>query len=252
MFDGAVVSKPNSHFSKTNIFIYKSFSTKSASINYMIIILYEIYFKSPCRMQRNIISNNNGVHQACAACKHQRKKCSENCILAPYFPSSRRREFKAVHKVFGVSNITKFVRNAQEGDRRKVVDSLIWEALSRQKDPINGSYGEYTKVYNEYKRLFDELKMFRDHQNQLVQVQPQGKVRAETPDHNAVDYHHLHHGNHKNGIVDSTTIYNTYCSNYLQDLDSLRTEVVIPNIQQHSQSYYIAGTTNLMIFVKIN
>jgi hypothetical protein len=217
----------------------------------MIIILHEVYFKSPCRMQRNI-SNNNGMHQACAACKHQRKKCSENCILAPYFPSSRSREFKAVHKVFGVSNITKFVRNAQEGDRRKVVDSLIWEALSRQRDPINGSYGEYTKVYNEYKRVFDELKMFRDHQNQLVQVPPQGKVRAETPDHNAVDYHHLHHGNHKNGIVDSNTIYNTYCSNYLQDLDSLRTEVVIPNIQQQSQSYYIAGTTNLMFFVKIN
>jgi hypothetical protein len=171
-------------------------------------------------MQRN--SNNNGMHQACAACKHQRKKCSENCILAPYFPSNRSKEFKAAHKVFGVSNITKLVRNAQEVDRRRVVDSLIWEAINRQKDPINGSYGEYIKVCNEYKKIFEELKMFREHQNQLLQMPP-------------------HHHENKNGIMDSTTIYNTYCSNYFQDLQSLRTEVVIP-IQQHSQSYYIAGT----------
>ena len=205
-------------------------------------------------MQRN----NNGMHPACAACKHQRKKCSENCILAPYFPANRSREFHAVHKVFGVSNITKLVKNAKEEDRRRVVDSLIWEACCRQRDPIHGPYGEYTKVYNEYKKVFNELKIFRG-QNQLLQMPSQGlksvqdliacngtkgKHKAEAVD-NALDYLH----ENKNGIIDST-IYNTYCSNYLQDLENMRQEVVIP-FQQHSQPYYITGT-NFLIFVTIN
>ncbi|KAK6286564.1 hypothetical protein POUND7_012743 [Theobroma cacao] len=121
-------------------------------------------------MQRN---NNNGVaaagvHPACAACKHQRKKCDENCILAPYFPADRSREFQAVHKVFGVSNATKIVRNANtQEDRKRVADSLIWEAFCRQKDPVLGPYGEYRKIY-------EELTLYKS-QNQMMLLQVQGR-----------------------------------------------------------------------------
>lgn len=195
-------------------------------------------------MQRNNIS---GMHQACAACKHQRKKCSESCTLAPYFPSNRSREFHAVHKVFGVSNITKLVKNAKEEDRRRVVDSLIWEACCRQRDPIHGPYGEYTKVYNEYKKVLDELKRFRG-QNQVLQFPSLGlksvqdliacnngtKGEHKVEVDNALDYLH----GKKNGIIDSD-IYSTY-SNYLQEFQNLRPEVVSP-FQQHSQPFYITG-----------
>ncbi|TYK09538.1 LOB domain-containing protein 2 [Cucumis melo var. makuwa] len=101
-------------------------------------------------MQRH----NNGLLQAtpaCAACKHQRKKCHETCPLAPYFPADRNREFQAVHKVFGVSNVTKMVKNVREEDKRKAVDSLIWEAVCRQNDPVLGPYGEYKRVLEEVK-----------------------------------------------------------------------------------------------------
>ncbi|KAL2328145.1 hypothetical protein Fmac_021572 [Flemingia macrophylla] len=194
-------------------------------------------------MQRN----NTGMHAACAACKHQRKKCSENCILAPYFPSNRIREFHAVHKVFGVSNITKLVKNAKEEDRRRVVDSLIWEACCRQRDPIHGPYGEYTKVYNEYKKVLDELKRFKG-QNQLLQfphlglksvqdlIACKGEHKAEVDN---ISWENYLHGI-KNGIIHDSDIYNTYCSNYLQEFQNMRAEVVIP-FQQHSQPYYIAG-----------
>ncbi|OMO53695.1 hypothetical protein CCACVL1_28437 [Corchorus capsularis] len=122
-------------------------------------------------MQRN---NNNGsiataaagggVHPACAACKHQRKKCDENCILSPYFPADKSREFQAVHKVFGVSNATKIIRNANsDEDRKKVADSLIWEAFCRQKDPVLGPYGEYRKIY-------EELTLYKS-QNQMMLLQ---------------------------------------------------------------------------------
>ncbi|KAH9608971.1 hypothetical protein KSS87_020924 [Heliosperma pusillum] len=107
---------------------------------------------------------NNGIsgtHQACAACKHQRKRCTEKCILAPFFPAEKVREFQAVHKVFGVSNVQKIVRSLHtDEDRRRAADSLVWEALCRQKDPILGPFGEYRKIY-------EELKLYQ------TRVQPQ-------------------------------------------------------------------------------
>ncbi|XP_062151817.1 LOB domain-containing protein 2 [Alnus glutinosa] len=115
-------------------------------------------------MQGNNIGTAGTTHPACAACKHQRKRCTEGCILAPYFPAHRSREFQAVHKLFGVSNVTKIVRSLKEDDRKMAVDSLVWEASCRQKDPVLGPYGEYRKV-------FDELNMYRgQNQNQLMQM----------------------------------------------------------------------------------
>lgn len=109
----------------------------------------------------NNISNNSSLHQACASCKHQRKKCNNECILSPYFPARKTKEFQAVHKVFGVSNVQKMVRTVREEDRTKLSDSLTWEALWRQKDPILGSYGEY-------RRICEELKLYKS----LVHNQP--------------------------------------------------------------------------------
>lgn len=100
------------------------------------------------------ISNNSSSHQACASCKHQRKKCNNECILSPYFPARKTKEFQAVHKVFGVSNVQKMVRTVREEDRTKLSDSLTWEALWRQKDPVLGSYGEY-------RRICEELKLYK-------------------------------------------------------------------------------------------
>ncbi|KAJ0236071.1 LOB domain-containing protein 2 [Hirschfeldia incana] len=116
-------------------------------------------------MQRNStnnnISNNPSSHQACASCKHQRKKCNNECILSPYFPARKTKEFQAVHKVFGVSNVQKMVRTVREEDRTKLSESLTWEALWRQKDPVLGSYGEY-------RRISEELKLYKS----LVHNQP--------------------------------------------------------------------------------
>ncbi|KAG2320209.1 hypothetical protein Bca4012_053494 [Brassica carinata] len=118
-------------------------------------------------MQRNSTNNNNSIsnntssHQACASCKHQRKKCNNECILSPYFPARKTKEFQAVHKVFGVSNVQKMVRTVSEEDRTKLSESLTWEALWRQRDPVLGSYGEY-------RRISEELKLYKS----LVHTQP--------------------------------------------------------------------------------
>ncbi|KAM7271494.1 hypothetical protein ACFE04_030708 [Oxalis oulophora] len=110
----------------------------------------------------NIPNGNSNVHQACASCKHQRKKCPSDCVLAPYFPADKTRDFQAVHKVFGVANVGRFLRSVKEEERKYVAHSLIWEAYCRQKDPILGPYGEY-------KKIFDELKLYKtQNQNQFL------------------------------------------------------------------------------------
>ncbi|XP_057953925.1 LOB domain-containing protein 2 [Malania oleifera] len=123
-------------------------------------------------MQRN--SNGTaGAHPACAACKHQRKKCDDKCILAPFFPADKTQEFQAVHKVFGVSNVQKIVKSLpRDEDRRRAADSLVWEAFCRQRDPVLGSYGEYRRVY-------DELKLYKSQYCQSLQNIPAVAAAAQ-------------------------------------------------------------------------
>ncbi|CAN0913629.1 LOB domain-containing protein 2 [Linum grandiflorum] len=99
----------------------------------------------------------NGAHSACASCKHQRKKCAEDCILAPVFPAEKTREFQAVHKVFGVSNVVKMMRRVEARDRERVAESLVWEANSRENDPVLGAMRQYQRLQEEKKQLEIEL-----------------------------------------------------------------------------------------------
>ena len=232
-------------------------------------------------MQRN---NNNSsttssVQSACAACKHQRKKCSEDCKLARYFPANRSKEFQAVHKVFGVSNVTKIVQNANdEESRQKVVDSLIWEAFWRQKDPVSGPYGEYQRICEELKLYRSQTLMqnhnHRNQNHQLVQLPGQGGMIYRSSSQPLMGWNNgmntnngisvsgneqLDYNNHDNGnnsIVDLDTY--SFASHFVQSPKNLKQErevgtVVIPLQQQQqqrqqpsinsgfSQQYYIPG-----------
>lgn len=62
-------------------------------------------------------NNSNSPPQAvvvmspCAACKILRRRCSaDKCVLAPYFPPSDPAKFTIAHRVFGASNIIKFLQ----------------------------------------------------------------------------------------------------------------------------------------------
>lgn len=84
-----------------------------------------------------------GGRGACAVCKHQRRKCEPNCELAAYFPAHRMNDFRALHLVFGVANLTKLIKaNASEAGRRRAAETLTWEARWRECDPSDGCYRE--------------------------------------------------------------------------------------------------------------
>ncbi|KAK1414236.1 hypothetical protein QVD17_29978 [Tagetes erecta] len=78
--------------------------------------------------------------QACAACRYQRRKCAPDCILAPYFPHDRQRQFQNAHKLFGVSNITKIIRNLDRVQKDEAMRTIIYQSDVRSIDPVGGCY----------------------------------------------------------------------------------------------------------------
>ena len=50
------------------------------------------------------------VQRTCAACKILRRRCTDRCVLAPYFPPTEPFNFIIAHRVFGASNIIKSVQ----------------------------------------------------------------------------------------------------------------------------------------------
>ncbi|XP_031126681.1 LOB domain-containing protein 2-like [Ipomoea triloba] len=209
------------------------------------------------------MQRSNGT-TACASCKHQRKKCTEKCVLAPFFPAEKGREFQAVHKVFGVSNVTKMVRNLKEEERGRAVESLVWEAICRHNDPVLGPFGEYRRVY-------EELKLYKS------QYEPTGMVigwnnaapaannndgRTTTNNNNVVHNNNDNNNNNNNNSLNyihsngnnSVVGYNNYPINHPQNFEKLRREsdngstVILP-ARQHpingfNQQYFIAGQYN--------
>ncbi|XP_004967330.1 LOB domain-containing protein 15 [Setaria italica] len=89
-------------------------------------------------------NGGGGGGGACAVCKHQRRKCEPNCELAAYFPAHRMNDFRALHLVFGVANLTKLIikANATDAARRRAAETLTWEARWRERDPAEGCYRE--------------------------------------------------------------------------------------------------------------
>ncbi|KAF7843136.1 protein MANNAN SYNTHESIS-RELATED 1-like isoform X1 [Senna tora] len=74
----------------------------------------------------------------CAACKSLRRKCPQDCVLAPYFPSSNPQRFASVHKVFGAGNITKMLQQLPEHLRGEAAECMCIEASLRVEDPVYG------------------------------------------------------------------------------------------------------------------
>ncbi|KAF7830916.1 LOB domain-containing protein 12-like [Senna tora] len=82
----------------------------------------------------------------CASCKLLRRRCAENCIFAPYFPSDDPQKFAIVHKVFGASNVGKMLQELRAEQRADAVSSLVYEANARVRDPVYGSLESASRI----------------------------------------------------------------------------------------------------------
>ncbi|GAB4825399.1 LOB domain-containing protein 1 [Ancistrocladus abbreviatus] len=97
------------------------------------------------------------VASPCAACKILRRRCAETCVLAPYFPPSEPLKFTIAHRVFGASNIIKFLQELPECQRADAVSSMVYEANARIRDPVYGCAGAICQLQKQVSELQAQL-----------------------------------------------------------------------------------------------
>ncbi|XP_068649162.1 protein LATERAL ORGAN BOUNDARIES-like [Aristolochia californica] len=135
-------------------------------------------------------SNGSGI-QACAACKYQRRKCTPDCILAPYFPPENQPQFLNAHRLFGVSNILKIIKNLDAVQRSEAMRSIIFQADARARDPVGGCYAIIIDLWRQIQRDTAELDsvmrylaVYRDQFVRTAQTQglpPPAIIPAQNP-----------------------------------------------------------------------
>lgn len=131
----------------------------------------------------NAASSASSLHSPCAACKILRRRCSDKCALAPYFPPTELVRFTSAHRVFGASNVVKLLQvtldpprwiccslklvggevtiegymsqELAERQRADAVSSLVYEANARIRDPVYGSAG----IIFQLQKQVDELQL---------------------------------------------------------------------------------------------
>ncbi|KAK6911884.1 Lateral organ boundaries, LOB [Dillenia turbinata] len=119
----------------------------------------------------------NGT-QACAACRHQRRKCAPDCILAPFFPHDRQRQFLNAHKLFGVSNITKIIRDLDPHQKEEAMRTIIIQSDVRASDPVGGCYKIILDLQCQIEYNKAELDLVL-HQLAICRAQAQAQTRAQ-------------------------------------------------------------------------
>ncbi|XP_052184671.1 LOB domain-containing protein 1-like [Diospyros lotus] len=115
-------------------------------------------------------SRHVSVVSPCAACKILRRRCAEKCVLAPYFPPTDPLKFTTAHRVFGASNIIKFLQELPECQRADAVSSMVYEANARLRDPVYGSAGAICQLQKQVSELQAQLAKA---QAELVTMQSQ-------------------------------------------------------------------------------
>ncbi|OEL23556.1 LOB domain-containing protein 12, partial [Dichanthelium oligosanthes] len=84
-------------------------------------------------------------------------KCSEDCILAPYFPASDPQRYACVQRIFGASNVARMLLNLPVHERGKAADTMAMEAHRRVQDPVYGCAGIVGRLQGEITAVQCEL-----------------------------------------------------------------------------------------------
>ncbi|KAL0540732.1 hypothetical protein IC582_020745 [Cucumis melo] len=102
-----------------------------------------------------------GTSQACAACKYQRRRCSKDCALAPYFPADQPKMFQNAHRLFGVCNIMKILKQVHPSQKDETMTSIIYESNMRSRFPIHGCCGVIWQLHYQIQQVAEELRQVR-------------------------------------------------------------------------------------------
>ncbi|XP_071712137.1 LOB domain-containing protein 39-like [Rutidosis leptorrhynchoides] len=83
---------------------------------------------------------------SCHGCRILRKQCSKNCVLRPCLewiesPESKAHATLFVSKFFGRSDLISFISSVPSHKRNALFQSLLFEAVGRTVNPVNGAIG---------------------------------------------------------------------------------------------------------------
>ncbi|BFI15991.1 hypothetical protein MPTK1_5g17857 [Marchantia polymorpha subsp. ruderalis] len=124
----------------------------------------------------------------CAACKFLRRKCTAECVFALYFPADQPLKFYYVHRIFGVSNVSKILHDLPESSRADAVTSLAFEAEARTKDQVYECSGailltlsRIMELQEEVAELQEKLNYFEDKKRMRL-TQGQGQSGPPIPE----------------------------------------------------------------------
>ncbi|XAR60777.1 hypothetical protein NMG60_11034275 [Bertholletia excelsa] len=125
-----------------------------------------------------------GGTSPCASCKLLRRRCTKDCIFAPYFPPDDPHKFAIVHKVFGASNVSKMLQELPVHQRADAVSSLVYEASARMQDPVYGCVGAISYLQNQVSELQMQLAVA---QAEIFCIQMQQEPSCPAPQINQPD-----------------------------------------------------------------
>ncbi|XP_028768456.1 LOB domain-containing protein 36-like [Neltuma alba] len=132
----------------------------------------------------------------CAACKLQRRKCTQECVFAPYFPPDNPRKFSNVQQVFGASNVSKLLTELNVAHREEAVRSLAYEAEARLRDPVYGCVGLISVLQQRLRHVQNEVDKAKKELATYIGPQAlQPMVPVLDPHHGMVPLHPHHQGN---------------------------------------------------------
>ncbi|OEL19510.1 LOB domain-containing protein 12 [Dichanthelium oligosanthes] len=124
--------------------------------------------------------SSSGSSSPCASCKLLRRRCTQECVFAPYFPPEDPHKFAIVHKVFGASNVSKMLQELPAQQRADAVSSLVYEANARMRDPVYGCVGAISYLQQQVSQLQMQLALAKA-EILCVQIQHDGHAIASPP-----------------------------------------------------------------------
>ncbi|KAJ1386901.1 Lateral organ boundary [Sesbania bispinosa] len=170
-----------------------------------------------------------GANKACAACKYQRRRCSKDCPLAPYFPADKPKTFSNAHRLFGVANIIRIMNQVAHDEKDEAMKSIIFESDIRAKYPQHGCYGVIMQYQDMICKAAEELQYVQS----LLTLYKESNYQMQ--------HHHLMHANQT--YLLSPTIYNNVSASIIdskpdltsmQRLSSVHGELNIPTTNARS------------------
>ncbi|RDX63899.1 LOB domain-containing protein 33, partial [Mucuna pruriens] len=189
-----------------------------------------------------------GFGSSCGACKFLRRKCTSDCVFAPYFSYDQAAtHFAAVHKIYGASNVSKLLSHLPIQNRTDAAITISYEALARMQNPTYGCVAHIYALQQQVASLQEEIDALGSLMaNPTVSIVNCGGVQAPMNSNNETQYNMLQN--------DATRTQ--YCQNHLanflsqegsatvyQSFDS-QMDIVLPNAHELEEPSFGDSNSN--------